>query len=1410
MATLHTFAWIVSSLLLVDTLCYLVDTQSCHSDQYRCSNGVCIPRSQVCDHYNDCGDQYDSDENPALCSSDSDIYCWDRSFASILCIERNTSGLFQHSFLENDTAIYIFTAPTTYSQYTYLTEVGLNVPAFNLSGLGDKTVMVSISSANCLQTTRIFITDFEQISKKLRVPLHVESEETIRVTIEYFVDIQSRPAVPVNVTCNDCVDLYFRTHFSGCECFRDYAAWRTLIAYRQLWFNVTCSVPETNEIFFSLYDRCLGPPSFEYISPDVTSFLNDEIVLSCVAIGDVAPVVKWVDEEGNVLNSSLNGVYLKTVVTDFPQRFRCVLDDLKISREVTVAKWGPVCEDIYNVKNLRYYRSAPKCYSSRLLRIKSSNFSLIRPVIAHHLTVTHLSPPTLHLKYDARMRSFGNEYLLFYDNQKDGHGTVVRLNDTAEKFDVQLVPPAVLKNGSFEFTLSAKFLNKQFPIPFVAMSAELSVIDCQERDSCDEFFREWTRLETAFVESSCGNGLQQEYLSYLLCRESTSDPGPVPVVSSSARHLIEAPNDLLSNQPFPVVCPIENAASYDWYRINSDGRRKFVTNGCKLIFPSFEDLRDQGAYICVGRGRSPLVTATAEHRTVVLKSGITTLAVNLTLKNETFTDDLSNTSSIAFSTLKEKIRSQLPLDVIYTPVIAYDVVRFYPGSVIVGLKVILSSRINMLDADSVASLQMAISSNASSQPGLNIDPLRVTVVSLSSCPVEVIEIAGRDVTFPQTRVGQNVELLEECIVTGKKGVILISRTCEGDFTQNAHWLEPVLGSCNVNVTGQLDDLKQINVTSDNVEEVAESLYSITSNSSPIDDEALSSVADVLDNILHVRDPSPEVTLNVVSAVNNILQVGSEVFEKLSDGGSTSRIVQAVESQISHVLEDGANFTAVRSTLAVAALNIPPSSLGEGVGFVVTGEISDSVLTNDSVGIYYGSDFPVDETVQSSIRLPGAVLRKHLSVNIPVPISFVVYQSSKLFHSTLIDEAVSSGSLRFVGSAVISATVIGVSVDNLPEDDPVVVTFQQKPLTKGTIQCVFWDSQLQGGVGDWSTEGCRRHASSGGRTVCHCSHTTSFAVLVDIHGQRSPILALDIISKIGCALSIASLVCTIIIYLAIKSLRAKTPSRILVCFCLTLLCLYLVFLVGVEQTSSRAGCIIAAVLLHYLSLASMAWMSVEATNLYLKLVKIFNSDVKHFMIKAGIAAWGLPMIVVSIILAVDYTVYENETSCFLKPSVAFYYGQLLMIGLVFLYNAIIFVLVARRLTCKADKIQSSSKRGKRSKIAKRLQNMVSVSVLLGLTWAFGLLAVIESSTFAFQILFCVFNSLQGLFIFLLFVVRQDKIRSQVLSCFRRRKQNSGKTTDRLVLPVPQCIGKQLPQLSDDDEPKENEEKETIKL
>jgi 7 transmembrane receptor (Secretin family). len=59
--------------------------------------------------------------------------------------------------------------------------------------------------------------------------------------------------------------------------------------------------------------------------------------------------------------------------------------------------------------------------------------------------------------------------------------------------------------------------------------------------------------------------------------------------------------------------------------------------------------------------------------------------------------------------------------------------------------------------------------------------------------------------------------------------------------------------------------------------------------------------------------------------------------------------------------------------------------------------------------------------------------------------------------------------------------------------------------------------------------------------------------------------------------------------------------------------------------------------------------------------------------------------------------------------------------------------------------------------------VICSTLLGLTWTFGVFAIGDVRD-VFQWLFCLFNSLQGFFIFLLFVVNNEEIQKVVRKKF----------------------------------------------
>ncbi|MBZ3885868.1 Adhesion G protein-coupled receptor E2, partial [Sciurus carolinensis] len=84
------------------------------------------------------------------------------------------------------------------------------------------------------------------------------------------------------------------------------------------------------------------------------------------------------------------------------------------------------------------------------------------------------------------------------------------------------------------------------------------------------------------------------------------------------------------------------------------------------------------------------------------------------------------------------------------------------------------------------------------------------------------------------------------------------------------------------------------------------------------------------------------------------------------------------------------------------------------------------------------------------------------------------------------------------SDVISAFLSNKDTQNL--NSPVIFTFFHRLVTpepRLKVLCVFWDHD-QNGHGHWATAGCRTVGTGNGSTTCHCTHLSSFAVLLVLY------------------------------------------------------------------------------------------------------------------------------------------------------------------------------------------------------------------------------------------------------------------------------------------------------------------------
>ena len=126
---------------------------------------------------------------------------------------------------------------------------------------------------------------------------------------------------------------------------------------------------------------------------------------------------------------------------------------------------------------------------------------------------------------------------------------------------------------------------------------------------------------------------------------------------------------------------------------------------------------------------------------------------------------------------------------------------------------------------------------------------------------------------------------------------------------------------------------------------------------------------------------------------------------------------------------------------------------------------------------------------------------------------------------------------------------------------------------------------------------------------------------------------------------------------------------------------------------------------------------------------------------------------------------------------FYASYLTPILLITTCNLIILVMVFLSLA-KQSKLPKSNY----MEMSVKVRMAAALSVLMGTTWIIGLFAI-GKLTLAFQIIFCVLNTLQGFFIFVFYCARIKDVRNEWKRCFKEWNKCFGCETEVAGLPWP---------------------------
>eukprot|EP00057_Strongylocentrotus_purpuratus_P008514 XP_011662988.1 PREDICTED: G-protein coupled receptor 126-like [Strongylocentrotus purpuratus] len=601
-------------------------------------------------------------------------------------------------------------------------------------------------------------------------------------------------------------------------------------------------------------------------------------------------------------------------------------------------------------------------------------------------------------------------------------------------------------------------------------------------------------------------------------------------------------------------------------------------------------------------------------------------------------------------------------------------------------------------------------------------------------------------------------------------------------TSAAPWASPR----NRTLWDQLEDMKRIPITDDNVEEVSEELADLTEDSEDMTAEEVDSTADILQNITAVNSSEPAVTRSVVETVNNLMNVNEDELEEAAAKGSTNRAIRCLETQLQivDVTTSNGTYKDVQPNLGVHVSEYSYHHFQTGLTFIYAIDDPRRPLSPEHIFVYIGNSGnidPGDMPIQARISLPtslGRRIRRNSS-----RVSFVIYRTTALFLSPSLIEfnANQTDFSRKANTRVISASIDSMPISNLSEP---VVTSYHPIFTEANENidnvtnpvCVFWEFDADEGHGNWSRDGCRLTTSGFIHEYkCQCDHLTNFAILMDIYGNTLLTdyqdYVLEIMSYVGCCLSSVCLGLTLLTFLSSKKLRKSQANRILASLSASLLSLYITFLLLLSLNHvTMVTCGVIVGFLHYSLLSSACWMAVESFNMYLMVIRVFDrGGIPHFMLRAAVFALGTPAMIVGITSGIArqrYMSYSEDRQCGFLTLWPLVGGVLVPLAILILYDALIFALVMRRLTRKVAGKQIT--KPKYIERLRRLHNAMALIVLMGLTWGVGYLTSIQVASLAFQIIFIILNSLQGVYLFLFYCLRNPIARThwRNLLCPRR--------------------------------------------
>ncbi|XP_037638877.1 adhesion G protein-coupled receptor B3 isoform X10 [Sebastes umbrosus] len=618
-----------------------------------------------------------------------------------------------------------------------------------------------------------------------------------------------------------------------------------------------------------------------------------------------------------------------------------------------------------------------------------------------------------------------------------------------------------------------------------------------------------------------------------------------------------------------------------------------------------------------------------------------------------------------------------------------------------------------------------------------------------------------------------------------------SRRCSLDHRGMAFWEQPSYARCITNefrylqqsVQGHLAKGQRM-LAGDGMSQVTKNLLDLTQRRNFYAGDLLSSV-EILRNVTETfkrasYEPSSDDVQNFFQIISNLLE--EENKEKWEDAQKiypgAVELMQVIEEFIHIVglgMKDFHNAYLMTGNLVASIQRLPAVSVMTDINFPMKGRkgmVDWARNSEDKVVIPKGLFVSQSADMEGSpVFILGTVLYKTLGLMLPSP----------------------------KNHTVVNSKVIAVTVRPEPKTTDSHLEIELAHLANGTMNpyCALWDSSIMNDSwGAWSKKGCKTVLTDASHTKCLCDRVSTFAILAqqprEITMEYSGVPSVTLI--VGCGLSCLSLITLAVIYGVLWRYIRSERSIILLNFCLSIICSNILILVGQTQTHNAGVCIMTTAFLHFFFLASFCWVLTEAWQSYMAVTgKVRTRLIRKRFLCLG---WGLPALVVAVSMGFTKTKgYGTPLYCWLSLEGGLLYAFVGPAAAVVLVNMVIGILVFNKLVSRDGILDKKLKHragqmsephtGLTLKCAKcgvvsttalsattasnamaSLWSSCVVLPLLALTWMSAVLAMTDKRSILFQILFAVFDSLQGFVIVMVHCV----LRREVQDAFRCRLRN----------------------------------------